>query len=209
MNLIQALMGIGAIGGLTVGGVLGSKYLFESNHKTLKDRLEKEKYKILDFSKDSEWTAVLDAYNKAKDSTSKRFISNSSEVQLKDLKDSCKSALSGKEEDDSLFDKARKWCVVPRNISERLSDLSLSPLKTTDDTEDKGDKSKWEAIGKQYESKGNNKIAGLSLTTSNADNWKSIRDKCKVFFSQDPWSNDYDTNLEVSKDWCVAEVIKS
>nr|WP_014272348.1 hypothetical protein [Mycoplasma haemocanis] len=203
---MQILLGIGAVGGLTVGGVLGSKYLFKSNKRILRNRLEKEKYKILDFSKDSEWTTVLEAYNKAKDTQGKRFIDGNGEVQLNDLKESCKSILDG-DGDDSLFNKARKWCVVPRNISERLYDLSLNPLKTNDDTEEKGDKSKWETISRQYENDGNKGIKDLSLVGS--DKWKALRDKCKSFFSQDPWSNDYDTNLEVSKDWCVVEGIKS
>ncbi|AEG72641.1 hypothetical protein MHF_0362 [Mycoplasma haemofelis Ohio2] len=202
INNLYALLGLMAAG--AIGGGVYFAYPSSSDPKpiaTIRGKLTKEKYVILQEGDSQHWQAVLDKYNSA-EYKGKRFTTKEGTTSLEDLKKDCSTTLS-KEEGDSSYEKAKLWCTVPRTVQERLKDLGIEVLKTEGDDENTGDKSKWVALEGEYRNKGNNDIKELQLdTTTNDTSWQKLRNKCKEHIGKDKWSDEYDYYLDKVAKWC-------
>ncbi|AEG73248.1 hypothetical protein MHF_0993 [Mycoplasma haemofelis Ohio2] len=190
-TLIPALAGLGTIA--TGGGIyLANASSAEKN--TVRLKLQDEKYIILKPDDSGHWRVSLEKYRSSHN--------DKSSYTEKNLKDLCASLLEKKDSELASYNEAKKYCVVPNTISQRLTALEFNPLKTgeADDTD------KWKKLSAEYK-KGEGDFKKLSGLESNSinDDGKALKDKCKDVFSKDHWTENYDTLLESSKDWCTEE----
>ncbi|AEG73234.1 hypothetical protein MHF_0979 [Mycoplasma haemofelis Ohio2] len=196
-------MGAG-MAGATGAGALGAYYsgVFSTNENSIRSKLIKNKWVVLEDSKEdhkSHWSTSLSKY--------KGKYTNKDSLSEDQLKGICKDLLNS--EDDKNYEEARRYCVVPRTISERLSDLDFKLLNITTGTSNNEDQQKWTDIVNKYKTKGTDtkELDGLkanSLTTENT-NWSTLKDKCKSVSEKDHWSEKYDLLVENSKTWCTLQ----
>ncbi|CBY92916.1 hypothetical protein HF1_09080 [Mycoplasma haemofelis str. Langford 1] len=195
-----SLAGLGTAA--TGGGIyLASKNLPSSEEKnTILLKLQNDRYTLLksnDSNHQDHWKTSKEKYISSH--------SDKSSYTEKDLKDLCTSLLGKKDSELEAYNEARKYCVVPNTISQRLTALGLRPLKTgeSEDTE------KWKKLSVEYKKGGENfkKLNDLEHSTINDETTtgQSLRNKCKDVFAKDHWIENYDTLLDSSKDWCTEE----
>ncbi|AEW45565.1 hypothetical protein MHC_03525 [Mycoplasma haemocanis str. Illinois] len=196
-----ALLGGTGVAGTTAVGVYRFK-VFSSKSSTIGDLLEKEKYQLLK-EKDSDhqkhWKESSDKYKE-------KYTDKSSYNEDK-MKELCRDLLGKEETHKSEYDQAKKYCVVPRKISERLKDLGLTQLSTTGS--ESGVTDKWKKLSTEYKTKGegDKKLSDLDKSTINDDTstGDSLKNKCKTVFDKGHWETDYDSLLENAKRWCTDE----
>ncbi|CBY92907.1 hypothetical protein HF1_08990 [Mycoplasma haemofelis str. Langford 1] len=196
-------MGAGMVGA-TGAGALGAYYsgVFSTNENSIRSKLIKNKWVVLEDSKEdhkSRWGTSLSKY--------KGKYTNKDSLSEDQLKGICKDLLNS--EDDKNYEEARRYCVVPRTISERLSDLDFKLLNITTGASNNGDQQKWTDIVNKYKAKGTDTkelddLKANSLTTENT-NWSTLKDKCKSVSEKDHWSEKYDLLVENSKTWCTLQ----
>ncbi|AEG73253.1 hypothetical protein MHF_0998 [Mycoplasma haemofelis Ohio2] len=194
---------IPALTGLSAAGIGGGIYLAHKNSerpapekKTIRDRLQKAKFKI-PTNDDNHWASIKAAYNNVKSHSDKVFSTSTSEVGEEDLKRLCEEALE-KDEGDTSYDKAKRWCVVTTTISSYLKELGINALPTDDSKNEK--QNEWTKLAGEY-SASNNKISGVD--SLNGDAWKNLRSECKKLGDKKNYDDDFDTSFESSKIWCV------
>ncbi|AEG73151.1 hypothetical protein MHF_0893 [Mycoplasma haemofelis Ohio2] len=202
MNLLK--LGTGAAG-VTGAGALGTYYsgVFSTNENTIREKLKKDRWTVLEDYKTehkSHWNTVLGKYKEKHTGNS-----NLTESQLKDI---CKKLLNS--EDDKNYEEARRYCVVPRKISERLIDLNLQLLDITNSSSPSNkNQTQWTSLATKYKTSGtgNKELDGLTASSiSNASsNWTSLRDKCKTVSEKDHWSEKYSELVDNSKTWCTLQ----
>ncbi|AEW45572.1 hypothetical protein MHC_03560 [Mycoplasma haemocanis str. Illinois] len=199
---IASLAGLGAAGASGFG--IYNFYFKSSKNRiiSIRDRLVSEGFKLLTSSDKSHWTELKGAYNNKKSDNDKVFKKSREDIDEETLKTLCAEVLE-KEENDLSYSKAKKWCVVPVSVTEHLSNLKLNLLSTTGD----GNKSEWEKVVTEYEKDVNPGKRISDLSTLSDQKWEKIRDKCKDLSSKKSYEDDFDTSLESSKRWCVANFI--
>ncbi|AEW45599.1 hypothetical protein MHC_03695 [Mycoplasma haemocanis str. Illinois] len=195
---------IPTIAGLGVAGVGGGIYLAHKNFenpvsekKTVRTKLQKAKFKIPSKEDNQHWTSIKTAYNNVRTHADKVFSTSSSEVGEEDLKRLCEEALE-KDENDTSYDKAKRWCVVTTTISSYLKEWGMNALPTSDSNNEK--QSEWTKLSGEYASS-NSKIAGVDSLSSEA--WKNLRSECKKLGDKKNYDDDFDTSFESSKIWCI------
>ncbi|AEW45252.1 hypothetical protein MHC_01930 [Mycoplasma haemocanis str. Illinois] len=201
MNVLKiGLASTASLGGVVGGGFLIKNAISSKEKQTLSTRLTSEGFELLNDSHSSQWSTSLSKYNSKKASG----VEGISEDKLKSI---CKELLSKDKRSEEDYNKAKRYCVVPQNISTRLSKLGFTALNTTESTHQQ----QWTTLATAYVTKGtgNNQIESLSLQAenSNKDNWSKLRDKCKVVVEKDHWTEDFDAYLEKAKMWCTLESI--
>ncbi|CBY92998.1 hypothetical protein HF1_09900 [Mycoplasma haemofelis str. Langford 1] len=199
LALATAGAGLGAYGMYSYGAFSGSKA------ENVGTRLVDEKFELLTNSHTEHWKTSSDKYNSKKASGTEAI----DETKLKTL---CRDLLSKDKTSDSDYKKAKLYCVVPRNVQQRLLDIGIHALKT-DGQDEAGDKSKWEKLATSYviHGKGEDQIESLTLTTpdSSSNNWSSLREKCKIVLEKDHWDDSFDSYLKKAKKWCTEESLIS
>ncbi|CBY93018.1 hypothetical protein HF1_10100 [Mycoplasma haemofelis str. Langford 1] len=205
MNHLYTLAGAGALGAASGGAYLIHNSISKTSEPTLRSRLEKEHYSVMDPS-DGNWTTVLSKYKEAGVLADKKFSDLSGEVTDQSLKQKCNSVLSSG--DSSLYEKAKLWCTVPRTIQQRLEDLKITLLKTTGDDEN-GDKTNWNKLKDKYQkATSDQKIKDFTIATPSADNaWQSLRTECAKHLSKDRWDAEYDYFLDKVTTWCSSKLL--
>ncbi|AEW45517.1 hypothetical protein MHC_03285 [Mycoplasma haemocanis str. Illinois] len=202
MNLLKLVVGAAGIAGV---GALGTYYsgVFSSKKNDIRGKLIKSKWTILEDFKDehkSHWSTALSKYKEKHTGNT-----NLTESQLKDI---CKNLLNS--EDDKNYEEARRYCVVPRKISERLSDLNLQLLDITNgNSPSNKNQTQWTSLATKYKTSGTGNIqlddlAASSINDANT-NWTNLRDKCKAVSEKDHWSEKYDELVDNSKTWCTLQ----
>ncbi|AEG73212.1 hypothetical protein MHF_0955 [Mycoplasma haemofelis Ohio2] len=196
---VASLAGLGGI-----GGGLGAYKLYSSSgveksisSGTIEDRLKAEEFSILgtEPSDEANWTKIKEAYEKVKTDPTKAFSEKSG-----DLKDLCKAALS-KQETDSDYPKAKRWCVVPISLSSHLNKLGFKSLSSQDDASNP-DKTKWENMVTEHK-KDENKSKRISdLGSLDNEGWKVIMKKCKEIGDKQNYDDEFTSKFENYKDWC-------
>nr|WP_014272654.1 hypothetical protein [Mycoplasma haemocanis] len=196
--------GIAGVAGSTGVGVLGAYYfgVFSTNKNDIRSKLIESNWVILEDSNkehESHWSTALKKY--------KEKHSDKNQLTESQLKGICKDLLNS--EDDKNYEEARKYCVVPRTISERLSDLKFQLLNTTAGTSNNADQQKWTSVVNKYKTEGieTKELDGLKTSSLNNDgtNWSTLKDKCKTVSEKDHWSEKYDLLVEGSKTWCTLQ----
>ncbi|AEW45678.1 hypothetical protein MHC_04110 [Mycoplasma haemocanis str. Illinois] len=203
MDPFKATLATVGVGGVGLGAYGIYRIVPISKTENIGTRLVDEKFELLNNSHTSHWKTSVDKYNGKKTSAS------IDETKLKTL---CKNLLAKGKDSDSDYKQAKLYCVVPRNVQQRLLDTGIHALKT-DGSEEEGDKSKWTTLAASYviHGKGDDQIESLTLTEAGAssNNWSSLREKCKVVLGKDHWDDSFDSYLRKAKKWCTEESLLS
>ncbi|CBY92921.1 hypothetical protein HF1_09130 [Mycoplasma haemofelis str. Langford 1] len=195
-TLIPALAGVGA------AGLGGGIYLAHKNsenpspeRKTILLRLEKEKYKPLKLDDPTHWQDSLTNYKKQH--TQKTSYT---EQELKNL---CSSLFKRDDIREEDYSTAKRCCVVPRTISQRLEDLGFKVIEASE-TE------KWKKLSGEYKASGtgNKKLGDLVNTAVDDESTgEKLKKKCQEVLAKGHWENNYDSLLEGSKTWCTDKAL--
>ncbi|AEW45428.1 hypothetical protein MHC_02830 [Mycoplasma haemocanis str. Illinois] len=205
LKVAACFIGLASCTGL---GILISNSPFFPKEKKIstpkvRDLLRDKGYSVMK-SESSGWNTLLSAYKEGKNSDIVKFGS-SSNISEEDLKRECASAL----EDilTSSYEKAKRWCVEPKKVSDKLKDVGLTPLKT-EGVSGQDDSENWKKLEKEYVKEGSEKIEGSNISqTTNDTSWQGLRDACKKLFESNPWDDSYDSSLKLSKKWCVSQAV--
>ncbi|AEW45594.1 hypothetical protein MHC_03670 [Mycoplasma haemocanis str. Illinois] len=199
MSKLLALSATGA-GTIGIGGFGAYSFKTSSNNiRYIKDRLEESQYTLLSLNENkhkSYWNKSLQEY--------KKKHPFDSPLHVEDLKAICKQAFLGEYQDDDSYAKARRYCVVPRKISERIKDLGLNLL----DMKGKLDEREWQWLSFEYSyiGEGNRKLGTLdkNSTKDYRNNWTLLRNECQKELMKDHWTPNYYFILKSVQRWCVA-----
>ncbi|AEG73154.1 hypothetical protein MHF_0896 [Mycoplasma haemofelis Ohio2] len=193
---LSLLGGTGVVGAAAAGAYhYGS---FSPKINTIKDKLGKEKYQLLKEGDSSHWTESLQKYKE-------KHPSESSYDERK-MKGLCSNLLGKEDSHTEDYNKARKYCVVPKTISERLQILGVTLLNT-----DNADAAKWKSLSDEYKKTGENdkKLSDLDKSKVEGDsNNDQLKNKCKEVAAKTHWEDNYDSLLENTKRWCTEEGFK-
>ncbi|CBY92424.1 hypothetical protein HF1_04160 [Mycoplasma haemofelis str. Langford 1] len=159
MDPLKAALTTAGIGGVGLGTYGLYNYGASSNERkeNIGTRLVDEKFGLLNNSHTDHWQTSLKKYKEKKSSESQSI----DEAKLKSL---CAGILSKDKNSEEDYKTARRYCVVPQNVSTRLSKLSFKVLNATDETH----KTHWEKLATTYvtQGKGDKQIESLSLETT-------------------------------------------
>ncbi|AEW45688.1 hypothetical protein MHC_04160 [Mycoplasma haemocanis str. Illinois] len=200
MNYLY-IVGVGALGVAFGGGAyLVHSSTTKTSESTLRDRLKKDHYLVMD-PHDGNWTTVLLKYKDTGILANKKFSDLTGEITDQALKKKCNRVLSSN--DSSLYEKAKIWCTVPRTIQQRLEDLKTKLLKTVGDDES-GDKASWNKLKDKYhQATVDQKIKGFTINNPSEDNaWQSLRTECAKHLNKERWDDEYEYYLDKVSDWC-------
>nr|WP_014272863.1 hypothetical protein [Mycoplasma haemocanis] len=196
MNISKLLLVAGSSSTLAVGTYLAKERWMPSSSemkppkKSISQVLMENKYVPLDPDRSDNWNTVLTKYNNAHSSA------NRQEDQLKNY---CRVLLDKKEFVDSDYKEARRWCVSPQTVTERLALFKKTPLSTNDPgtTDDNDWKQKIASHGHATKNKLTHTFNG-----DETQNLKGIKAECKTLNEK---SNDLETfedDFSKSFDWC-------
>ncbi|AEW45518.1 hypothetical protein MHC_03290 [Mycoplasma haemocanis str. Illinois] len=197
--VFSSLAGLGGAVGIGGGIYLlnkNSESLNTEKRKTVKSKLQSEKFTPLN-SGDSHWNKLKEEYNKVKGEASKVFKTSDSPIDENQLKELCRVALE-KDEDDESYSKAKRWCVVPVDISTHLKNWNLTALPTGDSGTN--GQNEWTTLSSTYNSS-SHKIAGVQ--TLNSPEWQTLKNECKKLGDKKNYEDDFDASFSSSKIWCV------
>ncbi|CBY92910.1 hypothetical protein HF1_09020 [Mycoplasma haemofelis str. Langford 1] len=198
--IVPSLAGLGGAAGIGGGLYLmngNSQTPNKSEDKTIRSKLKKAGFDILDTNGSAHWGDLKTQYNKAKQTASKIFDTGDKDVTEDELKGLCKVALD-KGEEDASYEKAKRWCVVPVSVTAHLNKWGLKAIST----EKSGDtqQTKWTELASKYGT-GENKIKDVATLTG-SNTWETLRDKCKEIGEKKNYEDDFDAHLLPFQGWC-------
>ncbi|AEW45567.1 hypothetical protein MHC_03535 [Mycoplasma haemocanis str. Illinois] len=196
------LYSMAGVGG--AAGIGGGIYLLHENSKaskpekrTIKSKLIKAGFKVLDTSDSQHWTTLKNEYNKVKQESTKAFETHTQDINEEKLKSLCQSYLE-KDEEDLSYGKVKRWCMVPVTVSNHLESIGRKALSTANSGDT--DKSHWETLATKYDNS-SDKIASLDNLGS-GQKWEALRNKCKDLGDKKNYEDEFDANLSASVTWC-------
>ncbi|AEG73245.1 hypothetical protein MHF_0990 [Mycoplasma haemofelis Ohio2] len=191
--LIPSLAGVGAAG--LGGGIYLTHKNSSEERKTILLRLEKEKYKPLkasDSNHQAHWEASLTYY--------KQQYSQKTSYTEQELKNLCGSLFKQDDIKEEDYSTAKRYCVVPRTVSQRLEDLGFKAIESSATD-------KWKKLSGAYKNsgKGGKQLGNLESTTidDSESTGEKLKNKCQEISSKNHWESDYDSLLENFKIWCT------
>ncbi|AEW45283.1 hypothetical protein MHC_02085 [Mycoplasma haemocanis str. Illinois] len=197
------LKGLALVGVVTAGsGTTITYYVIKprTTTKNVAQRLREEGFELLTSkSKQEILNKVMESYKKLPENTSKSLSTS-------DLLSMCRDISKKEHDSDSDYKKFRRFCVIPKSISSSPELKGKVILKNDSDKEE--DKVDWENLKAKYlvEANSNKRIEGLSsLTGSNGDEWKTLRNECKKLLEKDSTEENYDRLIEEALTWCVKD----
>ncbi|AEW45212.1 hypothetical protein MHC_01730 [Mycoplasma haemocanis str. Illinois] len=200
MKTLTVSLAIG--GGLGIGGAgfLAYKHLYPP--KQISDHLKEEKFVLLNHSEEhkAHWTTLLGEYNKQKTHKNNIFTDVGKDLKVEELQEACRKALGESVDNEEIYSKAKKWCVVPVTLSEHLSKHQFRSLSTEDNNN--SDQSIWEGKVTEHEKPDNSNRRIKDLSGVNQDKWKTIMSECKNISNKKNYENEFNSYFEKYKDWC-------
>ncbi|AEG73648.1 hypothetical protein MHF_1414 [Mycoplasma haemofelis Ohio2] len=200
----KVAFGLGAAGAIGGGALLSKPYLFPDK-PTLRSVIEGDKWKLLTSSDEEKIKTVLEAYKKQSTHPFTNFTGSETNASSK-LLGECKK-LYEKPEDtpdrESSLKKLKRWCVIPKTASERLSDLNVTPFSVADPTTENNEDSKWVEKSKKHTDGSKDKFEGLTFS-GNADHEKAkqLRTHCKTKLDTKSFEDSFDDILKKVEIWC-------
>ncbi|AEG72855.1 hypothetical protein MHF_0583 [Mycoplasma haemofelis Ohio2] len=196
----------GGIGGACGGGALLAKNI-NSQPKTsstrVKDRLQSERYKLLNLSDTSSegWSRVKTTYgNESNDG--KRFpnVEKSGDSTVAGIQNHCRDLIEKEEVTDDDYLKARRWCVIPVTVSSKFSTGAL--LNNSED--DSTDNTLWDKLAKKHWGEGVDAKSKISSENKSSEEEKrnEIKLKCKSSAESDSTSEDFYETVNKVNTWC-------
>ncbi|AEG72857.1 hypothetical protein MHF_0585 [Mycoplasma haemofelis Ohio2] len=192
------LAGVAAAGGGTAVtyGIVKS----QSDTKSVAQRLRDEGFELLSsVSPQETLNKVLEVYKKLPENKDKNLSTT-------DLLNMCNDIVKKDHDNDGDYKKSRRFCVVPKLVSDSPKLKGKTILKNGES--DENDKADWENLKTKYmvEANSQKRISGLSsLTGSNGDAWKALRNECKKVLEKDSTDENYDQLIDESLTWCVKD----
>ncbi|AEW45143.1 hypothetical protein MHC_01385 [Mycoplasma haemocanis str. Illinois] len=202
MNVLKiGAISVTSVGGISVSVALAKHLSSGTSIKSVSDKLKEEHFTPI--TEESDWNKMLTKYNQQKNEVDGRFTSKNEDVKIEELKSSCKEILSEDSVNSKNYAKARRWCTIPKTLSNLLTSHKLTLLNTNDGNESsKGD---WEKLQKAYETSSDNRITGLDLGSVANDKWKKLKAKCKEISEKDSTEVNFETLFSNLKKWCIKE----
>ncbi|AEG73238.1 hypothetical protein MHF_0983 [Mycoplasma haemofelis Ohio2] len=193
---------VATMAGIGSAGLGGGIYLASGNNnpevveETIKSKLLKDKYVPLE-ANSPHWAKSLEKYNSSR--------SGQTAYTQEQLKELCEGLFKKEEIGSDDYNVAKKYCVIPQKISERLKALSFKTIDTTGS--DSSTTEKWKKLSKAYKSQGsgNKQLDNLANSGVDDQDGSALKNKCKDVFDKEHWDQHYDTLLERSKLWCTEE----
>ncbi|CBY92451.1 hypothetical protein HF1_04430 [Mycoplasma haemofelis str. Langford 1] len=204
MSKVVPVLGTLGAGGALGGGIaLSSKLLSNTQRESIKDRLEKDKYQILNTKASDHWTNIIESYKKT-ENVWKLEGKDISDVET--LKSVCESKATSDYSED-LYKSFTKWCVVPRTAEDLLK--GSFTLLESDDTH-ATDKEKWKHNVEAYESAKSGEqysLKDVSFKDKNGedDKTKALKTGCKTRKGKFTYDVDLDSSIKEIKEWCLAK----
>ncbi|AEG72636.1 hypothetical protein MHF_0357 [Mycoplasma haemofelis Ohio2] len=217
-NLAKLTFCGGAVGSCSAAAA-GYHFLNKSTHqetpkskKTVGDSLRDEKFVLLSYTdgNSSEWSKVLEKYKSSGEESKFSGVNLSAESakdndNIAQLKEKCKSIVEG-EFEQGIHDKAKKWCVVPQNLRERMTALSVTALDYSNEKDKNTSTDSWKEKIKTY--KGDEGLSSSSTWSSASgedDKVEAIKKDCKSFLEGETRSYDSDFEEKYKKAiaWCA------
>ncbi|AEG72773.1 hypothetical protein MHF_0501 [Mycoplasma haemofelis Ohio2] len=211
----KAALGLGTVGVVGTGSyfaISGSSKQDNVPIKTkLSEQLIKDGFALLNFESSSthsqEWTTVLGKY---KTSNKDKFsgvtlLENGQDHESKNigaLKEACKSLIEKTEFSES-YDKARRWCVVPKGVKDILLGLKKQVLKHGANE----DVDLWKRKVAVYDHK-DLPLAGITWPVSGEpEKISKLKEGCKALMEKDvkTYDEDFSADFKIAKRWCIGE----
>ncbi|AEW45859.1 hypothetical protein MHC_05015 [Mycoplasma haemocanis str. Illinois] len=205
---IKALAGLGGLSIVGGGGAVLYKSEIFKTKITLGELVKKDGWTLITSSDTSHINAILTAYKKDSpkpDLTFNEFTGKEDNAKEK-LLAACQKASSQHLNDsgqETLLKKIKKWCVVPRTVSQRLKDLNLNVLDTKAPTNSGNESSEWIEKGKAHH-KDSQKIQGVNTNGTESTDAKLIREECIKKNAINSYDENFEASLEISKKWCTS-----
>ncbi|AEW45793.1 hypothetical protein MHC_04685 [Mycoplasma haemocanis str. Illinois] len=204
VNSFKALIGVVGIGTVSTGIYLAIPSSKKSKALSIKERLQKSGYQLLNFSKEdsehsTQWTSVKEAYDKETE-TSHRFseVSQNNGNTINGLKDACLVLVNRESDTSSDLEKARRWCVVPVTVASRVEG-TLALL----DTEGGSDSGTWTQKLNEHKNQSSG-IPKMPITTNSSDvSDTDLKNKCKTLKDDKTFEKNFETLVSYFIDWCT------
>ncbi|OAL10469.1 hypothetical protein A6V39_00195 [Candidatus Mycoplasma haematobovis] len=217
----------GVIGVCTLGGVCGGGYGLHKllSNDSIESKLKANEYILLTDSADHEqyWTEILKNYKlvaatdspfKFKDFTGEDSVPAGQPDAKSKLKELCKKTTQKRtfEDDKEVeYNKAKKWCVVPKTASEMLKAEGLTILDTKiADGKTNPNSTEWTAKVKDYiKSDNTHKITqpawegGKGPEKSEEADIKKFMQQCEKLHNTKTYEQHYETIFKDAKRWCA------
>ncbi|AEW45825.1 hypothetical protein MHC_04845 [Mycoplasma haemocanis str. Illinois] len=188
-----------AVGGtLATGTYLTKDYWLSSSkeekntviNKSISQSLVENKYTLLDTNSQDKWADVLEKYKKA-------YPNGITEVSK--LQSYCRDLLNKQNFEKSDYKEARRWCVSPQSVNDRLSlfgkkSLSTEASKNTDD-------SLWKEKISSHKTTSSNKL-NREFNGDDVTNLKAIKEDCKALNGKTNDLEGFEEDLYKSILWC-------
>ncbi|AEG73475.1 hypothetical protein MHF_1237 [Mycoplasma haemofelis Ohio2] len=202
------LAGLGGAGAVGTGAYFAIPSSSSEKPKALsvKDRLEKSGYSILNLNKNdttkhaTEWGQVKDAYGTETNANLKfASVTTQDDNTIGGMKEACSSLLSSESDTSSDLEKARRWCVVPVTVASRIGD-KLEFMDTSGD----GDSSLWQAKLDEHK-KSDSSIPKMTLTPSSGDqaSESDLKTECGKVKDYKTFNKDFETFVLHAQNWCI------
>ncbi|AEG73639.1 hypothetical protein MHF_1403 [Mycoplasma haemofelis Ohio2] len=193
------------------GSYLAKPYIFPET-ETIKDRLKKDRWAILEHDRQSsEWSAIYGKYKLKTVNDATRLDSSitpneSDDTGIPKLKKSCESALS-KQFSESLYKSVIRWCVAPVSVESRLEYLGNYTKINVDGNNTSDDQSIWQQRETEFQKQlaTNNTYLGVNLASpsnNQADNIKKLKEGCKSHLDKKNYEDEFEISMEKVKTWC-------
>ncbi|AEG72744.1 hypothetical protein MHF_0472 [Mycoplasma haemofelis Ohio2] len=178
----------------------------------LSEQLVKDGFTLLNFEdgNQAEWTTILEKY---KAGSKEKFEglnllgdgeADHANKNIASLKGFCK-ALVGATDFSKSYNKARRWCVVPKKVSEIFTTLKKTVLKNEDSQSENNDQ--WKIKIGSYDGKAL-PISGVNWSqTGETEQIKALKKGCKDLFAKDVKTYDdaFEEDYRTAERWCIAD----
>ncbi|OAL10459.1 hypothetical protein A6V39_00145 [Candidatus Mycoplasma haematobovis] len=217
--LTRGVIGVCALSGVCGGGYGLHKLL---SNDSIESKLKANEYVLLTNSIEHEkhWDEILASYKATiqADNNSKfkfdNFVISNTQPNAEDktkLKEHCKKTLKKRtfeDNEEAEYNKAKRWCVIPSTVSEKLATDKFEVLDTTtgDGATNKHDNEWAKKIKAYIDSKNTNKIASWTNgapTQDNKEDKEKLINKCKELVNTKTHQPNYEKAFEDAKNWCI------
>ncbi|AEW45773.1 hypothetical protein MHC_04585 [Mycoplasma haemocanis str. Illinois] len=203
---IKPLLCLAGAGVVSTGSFFVISSLRKSEVLSVKNRLEKSGYSILNLNKQdtiqhsSEWEQVKEAYGSEADANLKfDNVITKDDNTIGKMKDACSSLLSKESYSSDDLEKARRWCAVPVTVASRIGDNFKFM-----DTQGTNDSSLWQATLQEYKTSGSS-ILKMPVTPSSGDTVSEddLKKECGKVKDYKTFQKDFETFVLHAKNWCT------
>ncbi|AEG73562.1 hypothetical protein MHF_1326 [Mycoplasma haemofelis Ohio2] len=201
MDVSKLLLTTAAGGTVATGTYLTKDYWLPSSkeekktiaNKSVSQFLVENQYTLLDTNSQDKWSEVLEKYKKA-------YPQGITEVSK--LQSYCKDLLDKKGFGESDYKEARRWCVSPVSVNNRLSLFGRKALST--ETSQNADDTQWNGKLSSHANALSNKLSREFSGDASA-NLKAIKEECKTLNDKTNDEESFDEDFSKSMSWCSVD----